>query len=87
MIAKFAASFFYGRSPLWLRHKIPKKNTATHVWAYWDSGKELAKATLRGSVAGRYLLWATVNQHPPAQSEGWMISGRKQFSVGFQFPS
>jgi hypothetical protein len=26
MIATFAASF-YGKSPLWLRHKIPKKNT------------------------------------------------------------
>jgi hypothetical protein len=25
MIATFAASF-YGKSPLWLRHKIPKKN-------------------------------------------------------------
>jgi hypothetical protein len=26
MIATFAASF-YGKSPLWLRHKIPKKDT------------------------------------------------------------
>jgi hypothetical protein len=30
---------------------------------------------------------ATVNQHSPAHSEGWMISGRKQFAVGFQFTS
>ncbi len=35
-----------------------------------------------------YKIEATVNQHPPMHHQGWMICEiRKQFSVGFQFPS
>jgi hypothetical protein len=51
-----------------------------------NSGKELAKRRYEDQwQEGTYYYGATVNQNPPEQGEGWMISDRKQFSV--QFPS
>jgi hypothetical protein len=43
MIAKFAASFFMDDRHFGFVRKFLKRTLATHVWAYRDSGKELAK--------------------------------------------